>query len=297
MDKQVKTRVSVIMPAYNVEKYIAEAVSSIQNQTYKDWELIIIDDYSTDATYQILQELAKKDPQVKVYRNGKHRGVSGAANFGLRFVTGKYIARMDADDISLPNRFRLQVDYLKKHPKVIGLGGQCQMIDHKGHVIGEKRFPTEWNQVRKMIFSSIPLQQPSLMVDSSRLPKDFVWYENDATTAEEVELLFKFFEYGQVINLPQTLLQYRIHTNNVSLKDPKKTFYSTLKTRLRAIKKYNFRPSVKGVLTTLAQLIIVTLLPSAWIYPIYAKIRGLKRTGQVKISLFPAYAWKKSIQH
>lgn len=274
--KNKQSLVSIVMPVYNAGDFLMEAVESLQKQTYKNWELIAVDDCSSDNSLKILRSLAKKDKRIKVFRNKKQLGVSGTANIALSKTKGAFIARMDADDICLPHRLEKQLRFLQKHQKVVAIGGQCDLIDKDGNKIGEKRFPTDSDKVKKMIFSSIPLQQPTLMVNPKLLPQKFVWYDNRLKTAEEVELLFKLFKYGKVSNLPDTLLQYRLHGGNISLKDPKKTFFLTLKTRFMAIFKYDYLPTFLGVIISLAQLIIVSLLPSSLICPVYALVRGIK---------------------
>lgn len=274
--KNKQSLVSIVMPVYNAGDFLMEAVESLQKQTYKNWELIAVDDCSSDNSLKILKSLAKKDRRIKVFRNKKRLGVSGTANIALSKTKGAFVARMDADDICLPHRLEKQLRFLQKHQEVVAIGGQCDLIDKDGNKMGEKRFPTDSDKVKKMIFSSIPLQQPTLMVNPKLLPQKFVWYDNRLKTAEEVELLFKLFKYGKVSNLPDTLLQYRLHGGNISLKDPKKTFFLTLKTRFMAIFKYGYLPTFLGVIISLAQLVVVGLLPSSLICPVYALIRGIK---------------------
>ena len=134
------------------------------------------------------------------------------------------------------------------------------------------------------MFYSIPLQQPTLMVNTNNLPRSFKWYDENYRSAEEVELLFRLFEHGSVGNLPETLHQYRIHGKNISLKNPKETFYLTFKTRLSAIRKYNYRPTAIGIGVTLSQLVVVSLLPSRYIYPGYRVLRGMKKQSTLTIN-------------
>lgn len=265
------------MPVYNAGDFLVEAIQSLQNQTYENWELIAVDDYSLDNSWKILQEFSRTDKRIKIYRNGGHHGVAHAANLALKKARGQFVARMDADDISLPWRLENQIEFLKNHPQVTAVGGQCDLIDKEGTIIGKKEFPTNDQEMRKTIFYRIPLQQPTMMVNKKLLPKKFTWYEETCDVAEEVELLFKLFQNGQVSNLPQTVLQYRLHGKNTSLQNPKKTFYLTLKTRLAAIFKYNYRPTFWGIMVTIAQLLLVTFLPNKLIYPAYIFIRGIKR--------------------
>jgi hypothetical protein len=136
------------------------------------------------------------------------------------------------------------------------------------------------------------------MVNRNLLPSGFVWYDEDYTSAEELELIFKLFKYGEVRNLKEKLLYYRIHNNNTSLINPRKTFYLTLKTRLIAILKYGYKPTLKGVLITLSEAIFVSLIPNVWIYPVYSFIRGMRRIdiSRVRINLDVGFIFKKAYQ-
>lgn len=271
--------VSIVMPVYNAGDFLIEAIKSIQNQTYQNWELIAVDNRSTDNSWQILQEFKKNDKRIKIYRNDENQGVAHTANLALTKVKGQFIARMDADDISLPWRLEKQVVFLQKHPQAVAIGGQCELINQDNEIIGEKRFPTDHADIKKMMFVSIPLQQPTMMVSRKLLPQNFIWYEDDLDVAEEVELLFKFFKYGKVYNLPEIVLYYRLHGNNISLQHPKHTFYLTFKSRLGSIFKHNYRPTPLGLMTTISQFFLVTLLPNKLIFPVYAFVRGIKKFG------------------
>lgn len=276
MKKQTTPLVSVVMPVYNAGTFLYQAIESIRFQSYTNWELIAVDDASTDNSYSILREFAKMDKRIKVFRNTKRINVSATAAFALKKCRGSFIARMDADDISRSDRFEKQVKFLTKNKDVVAVGAQCNLIDREGNLIGKKSFPTNYADIRKMIFWSIPLQQPSVMINTAKLPSDFVWYDKRFNVAEEVELIFKLFQYGKVCNLPQRLLQYRIHDNNVSLQHPKKTFFLTLETRIKALWKYNYRPTIGGLVVTIVQTGLVVLLPEEWIFPLYSFVRGLK---------------------
>lgn len=281
--KQVnRPLVSVVMPVRNAGNFLLEAIKSILNQTYKNLELIIVNDASTDETSRILSSF--KDKRIMIFKNKTRFGVTKSANLAISKAKGKYIARMDGDDIADLERIEKQVNFLNKNKNVVAVGGQCELINSDGIKIGEKRFPFENDEIRKMIFSSVPLQQPTLMVNTKLLPKNFVWYDENYSSAEELELLFKLFKFGEVRNLNDYLLRYRIHGGNTSLKDPKKTFFLTLKTRFLAIRKYGYRPTFKGVMTTFAQVILISLIPDSWIYPIYSLIRGTNKFN-VKINL------------
>jgi len=267
-----QTLVSILMPVYNAEAYLSETLETIQSQTYQNWELFAIDDWSTDKSHDILLDFAKKDKRIKVYRNGKHRGVAGAANLALSMIKSNYVARMDADDLMHPERIAKQLKFLKENPDVVIVGSQCVLIDQNGQKIGEKKFPTKNNDIVKMIFRSIPIQQPSMMINRSLLPKDFIAYDQNKNTAEEVELLFKLFKYGKAANLADFLHFYRLHGKNTSLKDPKKTFYLTFLTRL----KYAYKVNVLDLFFNFLQLTVIFILPKKLIFPLYSLWRNKK---------------------
>jgi len=277
--------ISVIMPVYNAGDFLRSAIESILNQTYKNLELIIVNDASTDNTSKIVSDYKKKDKRIISIKNEERLGVSRSASEGILKSKGNYIARMDADDISLPDRLEKQVSFLQKNPKVVAIGGQCELIDSYGARIGEKIFPTSFAKIKTMIFRNVPLQQPALMVNRKLLPSDFVWYDENYSSAEELELLFKLFKFGTVRNLDSYVLKYRIHPKNTSLSNPKKTFYLTLKTRIIGVLKYGYVPTISGMLTTLMQGVFITLIPSKMIYPTYAYIRGMKKINLPRINI------------
>jgi hypothetical protein len=161
------------------------------------------------------------------------------------------------------------VTYLEKQIQTVAVGAQCFVLNREGVIVGEKRFPTSFEQIYKYIFTFIPVQQPTLMIARSRLPRDFEFYKDGMNTAEEVELLFKLFKYGKVENLPEMLLGYRIHGKNTSFLNLRHTFLLTLISRVKAVVVYNYKPTLKGILATLVQTGIVLLLPervTLWLY-------------------------------
>ncbi|RRK32487.1 glycosyltransferase [Schaedlerella arabinosiphila] len=140
--------ISVIMPTYNVEKYVEESVKCILNQSYKNIELVIVDDASTDGTYTILKRLSKIDKRIKLYRNESNQKICKTLNKALNYVTGKYIARMDGDDLCDVNRLEILKRYLDQHENCALVGSQVLNIDEKGNVISNKSFPRTWKYIK-----------------------------------------------------------------------------------------------------------------------------------------------------
>ena len=150
--------ISVLMPVYNVERYIDEAVTSILNQTYTELELVIVDDCSTDATYTHLQKLAQTDDRIKLLRNDVNLKICKTLNKAYAISTGQYIARMDGDDISLPCRLEILKEYLDTHPTISLVGSQLISIDEYGKILSCKRYPCSSSAITKgnQHISSVP---------------------------------------------------------------------------------------------------------------------------------------------
>lgn len=271
-----KPKISVIMPVYNAGKFLPESIESILGQTFNNFEFIIVDDASTDNSWEIIKEYANKDNRIKAFQNNKNLGVSKTTNIAISKTQAKYLARMDADDVSFPNRLEKQINYLKQNNKVVAIGGQCVVINDENEIIGQKIFPTEFKKLKKMIFEAVPIQQPSLMINTSLLPDNFQWYSPKCTSAEEIDVLFKLMEYGKLANLDDWTLYYRYRENSLSHVNPKKTFWLTLKSRFKAVKN-GFIPTPKAVLMNLAQIIVISLLPNKLINKLWYLIRGINK--------------------
>lgn len=268
--------ISVILPVYNAGHYLVEALESIRYQTYPHFEVIAIDDASTDDSCKILKKYAKIDSRFKVYKNKTNQKIANTLNFGLTKAKGNYIARMDADDISLPNRFKKQIKYLVNHPGVVIIGGQCLTIDKNGHLTGKKLFPTSHFDIHELMYTANPLQHPSVMINRSLLPKDFVWYNPSLTPAEDLDLYFRLGKFGLFANLHSTVLMYRQHGDSETFKDPKHTFTITQKVRRLAVRKYGYKPSLRSRLIASIQDIVIFVLPDSLIFPVYSFFRGTK---------------------
>lgn len=273
MKKQNQPLVSVIMPVYNTGEYLVHALESILHQTYPNVEFIIVDDASTDTSWKILKAYAAKYPSIRIFRNKTNRGISETVKKAISKAKGTYLARMDADDIALPQRLEKQVAYLEKHPETVAVGGQCLLIDKNNTVTGKKTFPQNFEEIYRYSFQFVPVQQPTLMIAKDRLPKDFVYYVDGMNTAEEVELFFKLFQYGKVENLGDVVLKYRLHDKNTSFLNIRQTFLLTLISRLKATYKYGYKPCFSDAVITLLQTIAVLILPRRVSLSLYKLLR------------------------
>lgn len=209
--------ISVIMPCYNREKYVVEAIESILNQTYSNFEFIIIDDCSTDNTFEVVKEYAKKDNRIIALRNDKNYSIVHSLNKGIKLARGKYIARMDDDDISLPKRFEKQVEFLENNEDVIVLGTFIKVFtdDMKEYY----SWITETNpEVIKILINFFnPICHPSVMIRKSFLEEKKLTYAKEYEFAEEYYLWNQIIQNGgKIVNLSDILLKFRTHHKRIS---------------------------------------------------------------------------------
>lgn len=272
------------MPVYNSGEFLAPAIVSILSQSYKNFEFIIVDDASTDNSWKTIRSFAKADKRIRIYRNSINLGVSLTANIATSHAKGRYLARMDSDDISSPDRLQKQINFFKKHPQTILIGGQCTIINELNQVIGYKNFPLSPHEaLMDMLFWAVPIQQGFMMINLQKLPSNFTWYEAGKKTAEEIDLFFRLSEYGKFANLADNLYFYRQLSGSLSHQNPKKTFYLTLQSRLLAVKN-GYQPSIKAWFLNFAQIFLVAILPTSAIYNIWYLVRGVS---QLKLRLVP----------
>ncbi len=219
-------RISVVMPAYNSEKYIGEAIESILNQTFIDFEFIILNDGSTDNTAKIVKEYAKKDKRIKFIDNKKNQGLVSVLNQGLDLARGEYIARMDSDDISLPTRFEKQIKYMDEHSECGVLGTWFKCFGDSDVVV---RHPE-----RIKIFNILKSQHvghPTVMLRKSVVDKYGFRYDQNYKHAEDFELWSRMVFVTEIHNLPEILLKYRWHGNNISVEYAQKQSELTQKVK------------------------------------------------------------------
>lgn len=215
--------ISVIMAVYNGEKYLGEAIESILVQTFTDFEFIIVDDASTDNSPAIIEEYRKADPRIRVLRNDENVGLGVSLQRGLKLAKGEFIARMDADDISTPDRFEKQHAFFAAHPEINILGGDEWIIDEDGTVTGElitSKLPgvMRWNM---LLGNGIITPHPCAMIRRSFLEQ--LGGFGDQRAAQDFELWSRTFTMNQlpIANLSDKILFYRQHsqTNTITLKD------------------------------------------------------------------------------
>jgi hypothetical protein len=208
-------RVTVLMPVYNGEKYVGSAIESVLNQTFADFQFLIVDDSSTDRSADIIDAYRLKDPRIIVASNKKEKGIVGALNTGIEEARGEYIARMDQDDVSLPERMEKQVRFMDKHPDVGASGTWMKTLGQT-----ESRlwlpYPTDHEHIKIALLFYTSLAHPTVIMRRSFLEKHELRYEERFKNAEDYDLWERCALLFQLANIPEALLLYRLHAASMS---------------------------------------------------------------------------------
>lgn len=206
--------VSVVMPVYNGQQYLAQAIESILQQTAEDFEFIIVDDGSTDSSKRIIEQYQRHDRRITLISR-PNTGIVGALNDGLAESRCEIIARMDADDVALPQRFEKQLLHLEMHPEITLLGTRVLLIDADGLPICEWAMETKHEAIDHGHLNGLwPMVHPTIMVRREAIMA-IGGYREAYATQEDLDLFFRIAERGQLANLPDVLLHYRQHFGSI----------------------------------------------------------------------------------
>jgi len=204
-------KVSVLMPVYNAGVYLREAIESILDQTYLEFEFIIINDGSTDNSKEII--LSYNDPRIKYFENKENLKLITTLNKGLEIASGKYIVRMDADDISLPNRIEKQVKFMDSNPEVALCGSWFKAFGESNQI---GKYATSNDDIRIRMLYQTQFCHPSVIIRKDILTQNKYKFDFNFIHAEDYELFVRISEKYKVANIPEVLLKYRQHVKNVS---------------------------------------------------------------------------------
>jgi hypothetical protein len=232
--------VSVVMSVFNGQAFLLEAIDSILAQTFKDYEFVIIDDGSTDKTAEILAEYSRRDQRIRVHRH-ENKGRAASLNIGIEMSKSPYVARMDADDISMPNRLKEQVEFMERHPAVGLLSGTYELIDVEGHLIGTIPLLPRDEEIKQAMLVNNAMCHPAVMM---RREVAIVCggYRKAFLDADDYDLWLRISERSQLANLEQPILQYRIHSKQVSVVNSNHQMLCVLAARTAAAFRKQGRP-------------------------------------------------------
>ncbi len=206
--------ISVVMCVYNGARFLREAIESILDQSFTDFEFIIINDGSTDNTASILDSYANRDARVHVYSQ-ENRGLTDSLNFGCSLAKGQFVARMDADDIAIKDRFISQIEFMDMHPDVGLLGGAFELIDASGKTLCTAVNPLEDREIREALQDGSVFLHPSVLMRKKAL--DLVGGYRKVLHAEDYDLWLRMSEQMRVANLQEVILKYRVHPEQISV--------------------------------------------------------------------------------
>ena len=238
--ESIKPLVSVIMSVFNGEQFLQKAIESILSQTYSNWEFIILDDASNEATQRILNPF-KADSRFKIIRHEVNRGLTKNLNYAIELSRGEFIARMDADDISLPTRFEEQVNFLRKHTHTVAVFGTVELIDEEGDSNGfweDDIKAITYQKIKSRLPFSNCVAHPTVMIRKDILQQ--YMYNEEQVHSQDWDLWLRMVSDGRIIEkINNTVLLYRIHKNSVTNISNKKSAF---------LKMHNsYKPYLKNV--------------------------------------------------
>lgn len=266
--KEKSAKVTVLMPAYNAEKYIADAIESVLRQSFSDFKLLIVNDGSTDQTQKVIHSFSDKRIQL-IHQS--HHGIASALNKGLAEAGSIYIARFDADDICLPNRLEQQVDFLDHHPNHIVVGCDAEYISEDGqHLFHFNCISHSNEEIREKIHRHCPFIHSSVMYKKAAVEK-IGGYSVHAHNFEDYLLWMQLMKFGKFHNLAQQLIKVRFNPSSVTIDE---------RWRGRNFRKMKRRIIQKGNITEEEGSYLFTIVNS-------------QNTGQIKESSYYALCGKK----
>ena len=244
-------QVSVIMSVYNGERYVSEAIESILQQSFSDWELIVIDDNSSDGSSVIIRQYLAQDQRVKLINNEQNFGLTKSLNIGIKDSTGKYIARLDADDSCLPDRLQKQYDFMEAHPEMAVCGSCGNYIDESGEVVGKKTLPTEYREIKKKLLFNNQFIHSSLFICRAMIDKEG-GYDESFRTSQDYELMLRIASKYPVANLPEQLVNWRVGEGSISWSS-KRQEWDAIRARWVAVARYGY-PKLNGLTNIILRL-------------------------------------------
>lgn len=223
-----KPTVSIILPVYNTAEYLKECIESILSQTYIDFELIIIDDASSDASSTIIEHYAMLDLRIRFLRNEVNWGIGFTRNRGLEVARGTYIANFDSDDIAFPKWIETQILFLENNPTVDIVGANFIFIDKSGKILLQKNnFPEYDRDIKKIIPLVCPIANNTVVI-RKKCFDEMGGYRPSAHIAEDYDLWMRFREKYVFYNMQKCLVYYRVHGQNSIMRERDRIVRETL---------------------------------------------------------------------
>ena len=233
--------ITVFTPNYNGSKYISETIESVIKQSYTNFEYIIIDDHSTDNSWQIIQKYAKKDQRIKTFRNTRNLQIVKNRNCGFQHSSpeAKYFAIIDSDDISLPDRLETQVDFLENNPEYGLIGSNIIIINENSEIIGFRKFPLKDNEIHNVITRFNPIAQSSVLLRKIVI-EQIGFYHNRWEVCQDYDYWLRVGISWKLANIERPLIKYRFSKTQVKVTNFKESLKNTYLIQKKAIKIYGY---------------------------------------------------------
>ncbi len=257
-------KVSVLMSVHNGARYLKEAVDSVLSQTFTDFEFLIVDDFSSDNSPAILKGYAEKDSRVRIITNEFNLGLTKSLNKMIKEAKGEYLARFDCDDVSLPQRFEMQVQLLDTNPKCGLVGVWGEVINDHGTHLRDIKYPTTDADLKRALISYNPFFHPGIMM-RKKVIEDVGFYDESWRFAQDYELYFRIAKKYELANIPMILLKYRETSGSITGSKNKLQVGFVLKAKKKAIRegqysKWNYVHLLRSYISWLLPVKVKKLL-------------------------------------
>lgn len=282
-------KVSILIPVFNGSEYIEETVSSVQNSKYGNFEIILVDDGSTDISKIVCHKLDEKYPNVRFYSFPKNGGMTRSLNFGIAKSTGKYIVRINQDDLMVADRVVKQVKFLEENPDYVAVGGYVKLFTSDNPEYDFIKFPLTDSAIRKTWMYLSPYADPAVTFRKSAYLKTD-GYSQDMWPADDVHMWYQLGKVGKLANLPNVMTNVRWHKNAGSIKFHKIQMKKTYEVHKWASINVS-NPTFFERLFWMGEYLAGNIFPAKFNWAIYRLIRKLmsaKKVVTLKFKLVPA---------
>jgi len=263
-------KISVIMPVYNTEKYLSEAIESILNQSYRDFEFIIVDDFSSDWSFELLEKYEKKDDRIRLYRNEKNSKLVYTLNRAISLSKWKYIVRMDSDDIIDLTRIEKQYNYMLGNPDIDILSSNLYFINKEWKQIWKRVYNTN---IEEIILNESPICHACSVI-KKKLFDEFWWYDERFNLAEDYDLWLRFYSKWFKFSIYNDYLYYyRIFDDSWKVKKLKQQLKMTIDVKENAIKNYKINFKFKNYTRLYLEKFLYYFIPSNVILKLFLLLK------------------------
>jgi len=265
-------KVSVIMPVYNTKKFLKDAIESILNQTFCDFEFIIIDDCSNDWSFELCEKYALIDNRIKLYKNQNNMWISFTRNKLISLTNSNFILIQDSDDISFNNRLKLSYDFLQNNNTYWVVSWNNEIIDEQDNIIWYREYV---NNIKNIILKKSPISQPSCMFRKDMFLEVW-WYDKNLDYWEDYDLWLKFYKnWYKIKNLNDFLIKYRIRKWQTKSEKLKDTIKNTIFIQKRATREYKIKSSISDKIYIFLEELLI-FLPNNLVLSLFKKLEYKK---------------------